>query len=500
MTIRNRILIAAALLAIPILLRFLFFYQLPYSNLNIQKPDFAQNTVPEPPTPSSKVASVVGVASGKVVLIDDFHGNLFDPSEIEPLVTAISARGANVEFDTGSKPLESKLKYASAYIIFAPSTAFSSDELRGIQQFVASGGRLLVFADPTRALTSFDSLGNPSTVPDVNYSNPLIAPFGLTLVNDYLYNLEANEGNFRNVKFTDFADSPLTKDLHMVVFYGTHSVHAETGTALATGNEKTFSSLTDHGSGLSPIAISANKQVLAVGDFSFIMNPFNQVADNALLLAHIADFAVGGERNPTLANFPYLFHHPVSLIATGDLQLTSDSLGPVSNLQKSLKAVNIPVNIRQKAAQGDDLIVLGIFKASNDLTPYVEPFNIDLENVKDGVEIPGVGKISSSGNGILLFNHGPKSNTLTLLAPTANDLPALITLVASGDLSSCVLQDNIGVCAINSPGGSNNYSEDTATPVEGKPAETSTATPAQGKPSATPIGTPTPVPTPTASG
>jgi hypothetical protein len=477
MITRNRILIAAALLAIPILLRFLFFYQIPYSNLSVQKPDFAQNTVPEPPTPSSKVVSVVGVASGKIALIDDIHGNQFDPSEIEPLVTAISARGANVEFDTGSKSLEAKLKYASAYIIFAPSSAFSGDELRIIHQFVASGGRLLVFADPTRTLTSYDPLGNPSNIPDVNFSNPLIAPFGLTLVNDYLYNLEDNEGNFRNVKFTDFVDNPLTKDVHMAVFYGAHSVHAETGMALALGSEKTFSSLTDHGGGLSPIAISANKQVLAVGDFSFITNPFNQVADNALLLAHIADFAVGGERNPILENFPYLFQHPVSLVATGDLQLTSDSLGPVSYLQKSLKTVNIPVNIRVAAPDGNDLIVLGTFKASDDLSSYIKPFNIDLENTKDAIEIPGVGKISSNGNGILLFNRGPKSNTLILLAPTAKDLPNLITLVASGDLSSCVLQDNIGVCALNNTSsGSDYYDEATPTQAEGTPTATPTPT------------------------
>ena len=484
MITRNRILIAAALLAVPILLRFLFFYQLPYSNLDVQKPDFAQNTVPEPPTPSSKVKAVGDVASGKVALVDYSHANLFDPSEIEPFVTAISARGANVEFDSGSKSLESNLKYASAYIVFAPSTAFSGDELRGIQQFIASGGRLLVFADPTRALTNYDLFGNPSTVPDVNYSNPLIAPFGLTLVNDYLYNLEENEGNFRNVKYTDFTDNPLTKDLQMVVFYGVHSIHAENGTALAIGSEKTFSSLTDHGGGLSPIALSANKQVLAAGDFSFITDPFNQVADNSLLLSHIVDFALDGERKPALVNFPYLFQRPVSLITTGDLQLTSESLEPVSSLQKSLKEVNIPVNIRSQALQGEDLIVLGTFKASADLAPYIKPFNINLENIKDAIEIPGVGKISNSGNGLLLFNHGPKSNTLTLLAPTAKDIPALITLVASGDLSSCVLQDNIGVCSLSNSGGSDYFDEATATPDAGTSS----------------VETSTPLPTPTASG
>lgn len=478
MTTSRKIIIAILLIALPVLARFLFFYQLPYSNSNIQKPTFGQNVVADPPTPSSKVVAAVSPFTGKVVLIDSFHANLFDPSEIEPLVTALSARGATIEFDDGAKPLESKLKYASAYIVFAPSQAFTSDDIRSVQHFVASGGRLLVFSDPTRTLTTYDLFDNPSNVPDVNFSNPLIAPFGLTVVNDYVYNLENNEGNFRNVEFTEFADSPLTKDLHMVVFYGAHSIHTENGTALAMGNEKTLSSLTDHGNGLAPLALSANHQVLAAGDFSFITDPFNQVADNAILLNHIADFAVDGERKPVLSNFPYLFQHPVTLIATGNLQLTPDSLGPISALQKSLKAVNIPITIRDKAVTGEDLIVLGTLEATDGLAPYTQPFNIDLENMGDAVEIPGVGKISNSGNGILLFNHGPKSNTLTLLAPAAKDLPSLIALVASGDLSSCVLQDNIGVCGLSSDSSESAYYSATATPVEEKKATpTSETTP-----------------------
>jgi len=128
MQTRNRIFIAIALIALPVLLRVVYFYQLPYLNFNVQKPDYASFAIPEPPTPSSKVENVVNPTNGKIVLIDNFHGNQFVADEIEPLVTAINAQGAQVEFDTGEKALALELKYASAYIIFAPSSAFSSDE------------------------------------------------------------------------------------------------------------------------------------------------------------------------------------------------------------------------------------------------------------------------------------------------------------------------------------------------------------------------------------
>jgi hypothetical protein len=483
MTTRQRILIALVLFVVPILVRFFLFYQLPYFNSKVQRPDYASFTIPQPPTPSSKLAPVTKVEDGKVVIVDANHGNQFEPSEIEPLVTALSARGGRVEFDKGAQPLAAQLKYASTYAVFSPSIGFSGDEIRAIRKFVESGGRLLVFSDPTRSLTTYDSLtGNQITLPDVNYANPLLAPFGLTFVNDYLYNLEDNEGNFRNVKFTDFADNPLTGGLNMVVFYGAHSIQTNTGTPLAFGDAKTLSSLTDKGGSLSPAVLSANGQVLALGDFSFLTNPFNQVADNGMLLGAIADFALGGNRTPSLVNFPYVFQRPVSLITTGDIQITSDLLSPLASLQSTLNAVNISVNVRSAAPKEGDLIVLGTLTPSDDLTPYLKPFGITLEEDAKTIDVKGLGTVSTKGSGLLLFNRGTASNTLVLLAPSTDALPDLIKVVASGDLSSCVIQDNIGVCAAGGASSGSGFGDyfdfGTPTPVEELPTDlTPTPTP-----------------------
>lgn len=480
MTTRNRIILAIGLLLIPIVFRTLFYYHGIYTNPGLQTPNFADKVVPEPPTPAANATAVFNPVRGKVIVIDKFHANLFDPSEIEPLVTAFSARGAQVEYQTGDKALAMSLKYASAYLVFGPTSAFSSEELLAIQQFIASGGRLLVFSDPTRALMSYDMFGSPTNVPDVNYSNPLIAPYGLVFVNDYIYNLEENEGNFRNVKFTQFADNPLTQGLQMVVFYGAHSVRAENGTILAQGSAKTFSSLTDQGGNLTTLALSANQQVLAAGDFSFLTNPYNQVADNSRLLAQIANFALSGERQPILANFPYLFQRPVSLVADEKLYLTPEALGPVANLQKILNAVNLPLNPRSAAKVDEDLILLGTFDSGASLKPYLSSFKLDLEKVDETLTLPGIGKISREGNGLLLFTHTAKTNTLILLTPNATDLPGFIDLVASGDLSGCVLTGQVGVCKLAPVDESDTSSSEaeTATPeAESTPSDNATPTP-----------------------
>lgn len=446
-----RIFLAVVLFIVPILVRAVTFYQSPFYKAEVPRPDFASFKQPEPPTPSASLTAIaVPAGEGKVVIIDALHGNQYLPDEIEPLVTALSARGGRVEFDKGAQLLANQLKYASAYIIFSPSAAFSGEELRAIRQFVESGGRLLVFADPTRFLITYDSYSGAAFVsPDVNYANPVLAPYGLSFVNDYLYNLQDNEGNFRNVKFSDFAENPLTNGLKMTVFYGVHSIQTNTGTLLVRSDKNTFSSLTDRGGTFAPLALSADGQVLAAGDFSFLTHPFSQVADNAMLLGAIADFTLGSERAPSLVNFPYLFSRPVSLVTVGEVQLDASLLGPVAALQNALNLVNVPLHVRAKAADGSDVIVLGSLENQDAVAMYTKPFGITQNNEEgNGIEIKGLGKVSAVDSGLLLFSKGPKANTLVLLAPTAKMLPELVSLVAGGDLSSCVVQENIGVCSL----------------------------------------------------
>ncbi len=452
MNTRNRIILAVVLFFIPILARAIMFYQNPFYRAEVSKPDFASFKLQEPPTPSASLAAVaVPAGEGKVVIIDAAHGNQYVPNEIEPLVTALSARGGRVEFDKGTQPLTGQLKYASAYIIFSPSYSFSGEELRAIRQFVESGGRLLVFADPTRFLVTYDSYSGATFIsPDVNYVNPVLAPYGLSFVNDYLYNLQDNEGNFRNVKFVDFADSPLTDGLKMVVFYGVHSIQSHTGALLVRSDENTFSSLTDRGGPYAPLALSENGQVLAAGDFSFLTNPFSQVADNGMLLGAIADFALGSKRVPSLVNFPYLFSRPISLVMMGgEAQLDASLLGPIATLQNALQLVNIPLNLRVKAYDGDDVIVLGSLQDKDAVVYYTKSFGITLSEDESTIEVKGVGQVSAKDSGLLLFSQAARSNTLVLLAPTAGMLPELVELVAGGDLSSCVVQENVGICALS---------------------------------------------------
>ncbi len=155
-----RILLAAALFLAPIVARYLAYYDFRTSyQPQVTRPDFTTLQMPEPPTPSASLpAAVQPVSAGRVVLFDPAHSNQYAPNEVEPLVTALHARGGRVEFSDGSQPLAAHLKYASAYVIFSPSSPLHGG---GTARHSAVRGKRRppagLCADPTRSLFSFDS-------------------------------------------------------------------------------------------------------------------------------------------------------------------------------------------------------------------------------------------------------------------------------------------------------------------------------------------------------
>jgi len=106
---------------------------------------------------------------------------------------------------------------------------------------------------------------------------------------------------------------------------------------------------------------------------------------------------------------------------------------------------------------------------SDDLDRYINTFDLGLED-SASITIPGFGQIGRPGIGLMLYKPGVASDTLILLTDLPEDLPALVSLLASGDMSACVIQDNIGVCSIGYSGST----YDTTPPGEVQPVETST--------------------------
>lgn len=476
---RKTIWIVLALFILPFVVRVLWFFPGFYLPHSVATPDYSNLKMQEAPV-STPQPEELTQKTGSVVLLDFSHSNQFQPDEIQALLDDLTKRGARVELNSDSTKLENQLKYASAYIVISPSADFTLDEIRLVQNFVSGGGRLVVFTDATRGLVSYDSTGNPVNAPDVNIANPLLEPYDISINNDYLYNLTMNEGNFRNVYFGFFGKSDLTWGLKQVVLYGAHSLQTDSGFPMLIGDDKTLSSQTDATPGNDPkkgwagAVLSKDGNVLAFGDFTFLTTPYDTVADNSTLINNIADYLLNGQRKITLANFPYLFNPGlVHVLPTSNVQMTAELTGALSRLQSELKSVGVGMDIAKDSSVGGQMIVLGTFSPSDDLNKYTDGFNITLSETSEYVEISSFGKIGRSGNGVLMFTPG--ANTLVLLADSVDDLTTLMDTLSSGDLSGCVLQDEVGVCSIGFGG---SFSEGSPTPLF--PSGSETPTPAPG--------------------
>lgn len=471
---RKWIWLALFFFLLPIAGRVLWFYSGIPTRAAVKTPDYKDIAMPLAPLSTPRAAEQITPLGG-VVVFDVAHANQYQPGEVQKLTDELERRGGSIEYDTATGALATRLKYASAYVIISPAIGFTPDEIRVITAFTEKGGRLLVFTDATRGSLSVDFItGSQTMFPDANAVNPLLASFDITVDNDYLYNLVKNEGNFRNVFFDQFNKNELTFGLKEVALYGTHSVASDSGQILLLNGDQTLTSLTDaQNPAAGGAVLNSDGNVLVFGDFTFLSVPYNDVADNATLTANIADFALGETRQHTLADFPYLFNgKSVRVFPTSNVQMTAEMVSALGNLQTSLKVNNANLQVTDQAPTGD-AIILGTFAASDDLLPFLKPFDLTLDESAEYLELPSFGKVGTTGNGLLLFKAGQSGNTITLLADTQDDLTTLIAMVAGGDLSNCILQDDLSVCSI---GSGSSFSVE-STPEEEPPAFESTPTP-----------------------
>jgi hypothetical protein len=460
---RRFVLIGVALLLLPALVRGVWFYQGMYwRRAPVVTPEYDSLTVPLPPLSATEAPAARSHEGGALVLIDQTHLNIFQSGELEPLLRQVSSRGGLVEFVTSSDSgsLGQRLAAAGALVVASPSTPYTQDEVRRVEAFVARGGRLLVFTDPTRWTQPYDmySSSGMTLIDDSSAANTLLAPFDITIADDYLYNLVENEGNFRNVLMTSFAASPLTADLTRVAFYASHSIASPSGVALIAADPNTLSSRTDLGGGLAAAVLAANERVLAVGDLSFIAPPYDGVADNAYWIANLADFLLGGQASRSAVDFPYIFSGTPAVHALGDLEMSPDLVKALSGLQSSLDEIGLSLSVVDDPETAANRIVLATYTDEADLEPFIREFAIGLPGASSDplaagtLQLPGWRPLDPSAFGVMLVERTGTQTTLTLIASGSSALIELIDMLAARDFSACLAQERLAVCAVEASG------------------------------------------------
>jgi len=469
--IRNRVWIGLALIFLPVVGRTLWYHRGFYRPpAPIQLPAYSEFSPPQPPVGEAAIElpeatpAPEGPLAGppKVVLFDRSHSNRFSMPELRSLTAALGSQGGRIEvldssFAFDELGLEGRLKYASSYVVVAPSVVFSPSEVTAVARFVEHGGRLLVVLDPTRTGSGFDIFGFLilSASEDVSTANQLLESFDLAFSDDYLYNLMDNEGNFRNVLLRNFGEHPLTAGLHTVALYAARSVQTEAGTLLLSGDSATLSSLTDTGGGLAAAALDPGSQALALGDLTFMTPPYDKVADNARLIQNLAEFLLDGERRPDLHNLPFVFSGPVSVVQSADFALQAETLVALQGMSTALLPTGVSLSFPEEVPAEGDLLVLGLFEPDPELGELIEPLGLVLPaGASDGrMAAPGFGSFNPAGIGFVGLARSEARTTLVLLASDQAGLVSLLETVGQGLLSDCLLSDTSALCQVGEGAG-----------------------------------------------
>ncbi len=245
----------------------LFFYRGMYLPPSSKEPDFMSIYV-NSSVPFEITDSFTG-GSG-TVLIDMSHGNKFNIEDLNLLFSRIIARGYDIEYLRDGSSLNKNLSGSASFVVISPATPFSTGDIGSVREFTNSGGRLLMLSEPI----------NKSEI------NSLAGEFGILFWNDYLYNLKENDGNFRYIYLTQFEENNITRGLHKIVFYTSSSVF---GKGIIFTDNNTYSSSRGEKGRYAVAVMAGNSRVLAIGDVTFLSEPYN-VMDNNRLIYNLADF------------------------------------------------------------------------------------------------------------------------------------------------------------------------------------------------------------------
>ncbi len=475
------------LLALPIAFRAASFYVGRFPQREVSRPQLDQIEVPTPP--AAQYADETVSPGDGVVVVDMAHENRVEMAELNVLAGRLAARGHQlVEWTDGS--LEEALLEASALIVAVPLESYDADEVAAVQEFVASGGRLLLIGDPTRFNYLVDEWGWITGVDsDAGYLNGLSAPFGITFVDDYLYNVSDNEGNFRNIKLSDWGESALTEGLDSVVFYAAHSLGVAHEGALILADEDTWSSATDRAGGLVVAAQTMEGQVLALGDLTFMTEPYHTVHDNNRLIASVADFLTAAKRAYDLFDFPLSFGAKVAFVYTNNPELGPAQLQMVDEYERIFEEHDRVLVLADEPDTRTDTILAGIYSQAGPITTTLSELGVTLvytpaleveesqeaEEVEEtetseetGAEVEepaeevegeepkgepegqvlveGLGNYDMSGIGLIAYRAGDGRQLLVVLAASQEGLANVLGRLPDRDFDDCVQADTITLC------------------------------------------------------
>ena len=370
---------------------------------------------------------------GGLLLVDTLHSNGFSSREILTLRTRVVAQGYDLEllgnFARAAEPdrraqLSERLREADSLVVITPLIAYSAGEVDLIEDFVRKGGKLVMVSDPGRR----------------DQMNTLAQRFGVQFRPDYLYNQVENDQNFQNIFVRDFQPDELTAGLDTIVLFTAGSI-TSSGTGLAVADAQTESSVSENNGDLYVMARAADRNVLAISDFTFMIPPYDSTVDNDRLLSNIIDYATTSDRVFDLADFPH-FYQTGPDAGVQILLGRPELLGSATNLKKGLEDYGISADIQGVEDVSRDTVFLGLHDDALQVRQYLQAAGV---RVDDTLGMPFGLELDPAGTAVIVLDREGGRHVLILLADTPADLNRAVSRLLSGGFRSDLVSEVTGV-------------------------------------------------------
>ena len=375
----------------------------------------------------------VGERSRGLVLLDTLHSNGFSSREILTLRTRVVAQGYDLELlgnfarstaEERRDQYAERLRQADSLVVITPLIAYSAGEVDVIEDFVRKGGKLVMVSDPGRR----------------DQMNTLAQRFGVQFRPDYLFNQTENDQNYQNIFVRDFRPDELTAGLETIVLYTSGSI-TTSGQGLAVADAQTKSAVAENNGDLYVMARAAQRNVVAISDFTFMIPPYDSAVDNDRLLSNIIDFATTSHRTYDLADFPYFYQTGTDSgvqIILGRPEL----LGNATDLKAGLEGYGISASIGGAEDVSRDTVFLGLHDDGLQVRQYLQSAGV---RVDDTLGIPNGLELDRDGTAITVLDREGGRHVLIILADTPADLTRAVTALAKGTFRSDLISDVTGV-------------------------------------------------------
>ena len=416
---------------------FFYFYQGGYDKP--EKADIPFHEIRIRDAASGKVEDLpAGQQRKGLLLVDAQHFNDFASMEIISLTSKVADLGFDVEFLGDFSPavdssqlgfrhqqLSAKLRQADSFAVILPRTPFTESEAALVEDFVRKGGRLLLVSDPSSR----------------QQINSIADQFDLDFQPDYLYNTVEYDLNYRNIVVREFQPDRLTSGLDSITLYMAGSIRSP-GPGLAFVDSNTKSSLLESAGDYSPIAWGNSRNVLAIGDLSFMVPPQDSLMDNDRLVSNIADYLTDSERTYDLNDFPYFYESgPDNGV---DIVLGQSSLlGSGQQLKIGLENYGLSLAISAVEDPGRNMVFLGLYEDAPQVEAYLQAAGV---RVDDSLGTPYTQDLELANTGAIVLHSGQDGRyVLAVLADTPANLSATVYKLISGEYRGALVSDFAGV-------------------------------------------------------